>query len=82
MGYRDKLISGLQEIQDSIIARIDSGEEVSEEYILAGGYVCGYIMNEIPALQGIPDEDMDAFDRATEEYLAERAEYAKDARDA
>ena len=82
MGYRDKLISGLQEIQDSIIARIDSEEELSEEYVLAGGYVCGYILNEIPALQAISDEDMDAFDRATEEFLAERAKYAEDARDA
>lgn len=75
MGYRDKLISGLQEIQDSIIARINSEEEVSEEYILAGGYMCEYIVKEIPALSSIPDE---VFDRVTEE----RAEHAKDARDA
>ena len=78
MGYRDKLISGLQEIQDSIIARINSEEEVSEEYILAGGYMCEYIVNEIPVLSSIPDEVMDEFDRVTEE----RAEHAKDARDA
>lgn len=73
MQYRDKLIAGLKEIEHMLLARVEADNDESEAFLVAAGFLCGYIQHQIPELVAIPDVFMEEFDKVSTEFLDGRA---------